>query len=84
MIEQGRQILRFQPSAGCLHFSRRHATRCHNIHVEKPVLGALQHVTHAFQSQDIGDFVGIGDDRCDAMRQNRAREFGGVTRLLSM
>ncbi len=59
-----------QRSASSFHFGGGYAGGRHDVDAEGVILGHLQHVTNAFQTQHVGDFVGIGDDGCGTARHH--------------
>ena len=62
---------------GRLEVARRHARRRHHEHVERQVLGRLEHPLHARAAEHVRDLVRVGDDRGGAVRHDRAGELGG-------
>ena len=64
-----------QIRAGFVHRCGRDAGRQHEPHVDGQSLGRLEHVIDAVGAHDVGDLMGVGDNRGRAVRQRCADEF---------
>ena len=47
-----------------------HAARQHEAHVERQVLGGLQHILDTVGAHDVGDLVRVGDNSRGTVRKN--------------
>ena len=55
-----------------------HAARQHEAHVERQVLGGLQHILDTVGAHDVGDLVRVGDNGRGAVRKNGLGKFLGA------
>ena len=73
--EVGLQVRRLEPGAGGFHGGGRHAGGQAVVDVHRLAVGRGEHVIEARGPQDVGDFVGVGDDGGGAAGQDGAGEF---------
>ncbi len=77
IVQLRRDVVPAQVRAGGFHIRRGHARRHHHKHGERVVLGRVEHVADAIQSQHIGDLVRVNDDGRRAARDDSASELVG-------
>jgi hypothetical protein len=73
--EQLLQILRRELFAGGGEVGRGDTAGRHDDNAKRQTLRRIRHEAHARGADDVGDFMRIGDDRYDAARHDRPREF---------
>ena len=67
-----------QIGAGLIQRRGRYAGGQHEAHVHRQILRGLQHVLDAVGAHDVGDLVGIGDDRGGAVGQHGLGKLRGT------
>ena len=63
--------------AGLVKRRCRDAGRQHEAHIDRKVLGRLEHILDAVRTHDVGDLVRVGDDGGGTVRQDRLGKFLG-------
>ena len=72
-----------QRCAGLVHGRGGDAGGQHEAHVDGQALGGLQHIVDAVGAHDVGDLMGIGDDRGGAVGSTARANSRGLARELS-